>query len=110
MCTVTVRCGFDCRHDVLIAGVERVSDAAAPSEITPRFDHINPYDIRANVPKELGRQVAFNARLDAALAALFALVTGWVVLAAAREWWLVLQGRKPAVAQETPFVESAYAS
>jgi carbon starvation protein len=59
---------------------------------------------------EVGRQVAFNARLDAALAALFALVTGWVVLAAAREWWLVLQGRKPAVAQETPFVESAYAS
>jgi carbon starvation protein len=58
---------------------------------------------------ELGRQVAFNARLDAALASAFALVTFWVILAAAREWWLVLRGRKPATAQETPFVESAYA-
>jgi len=58
---------------------------------------------------EVGRRVAFNARLDAALAALFALVTAWVVLAAAREWWLVLRGRKPARSQEAPFVESAYA-
>jgi carbon starvation protein len=59
---------------------------------------------------ELGRQVAFNARLDAALASAFALVTLWVILAAAREWWLVLRGRKPAVTVEAEFVESAYAS
>jgi carbon starvation protein len=57
---------------------------------------------------ELGTQVAFNARLDAALAALFACVTLLVVLASAREWWLVLRGRKDARVREAPFVESAY--
>lgn len=58
---------------------------------------------------EVGRQVSFNARLDAALASLFASVTLWVILAAAREWWLVLRGRKKAVVREAEFVESAYA-
>ena len=58
----------------------------------------------------LARQVIFNARLDAALAGIFLIVTALVVLASAREWWRVLVGRAPAVATETPFVESAYAS
>jgi carbon starvation protein len=58
----------------------------------------------------LGRQVAFNARLDAALAALFVAVTLVVVVSSAREWLLVLRGRKPALARETPFVETLYAN
>ena len=58
----------------------------------------------------LARQVIFNARLDAALAGIFLIVTALVVLASAREWWRVLVGRTPAMATETPFVESAYAS
>jgi hypothetical protein len=36
------------------------------------------------------------------------LVTVLVVLASAREWMLVLTRRKPARAQESPFVETAY--
>ena len=58
---------------------------------------------------ELGRQVAFNARLDALLTTMFVAVTLFVVVASAREWVLVIRGRKPARAQETPFVETAYA-
>jgi carbon starvation protein len=57
----------------------------------------------------LGRQVAFNARLDAALAVLFVVVTLLVVASSAREWVLVLRGRKPAMPSEAPFVETAYA-
>jgi hypothetical protein len=58
---------------------------------------------------ELGRQVAFNARLDAALTMMFVAVTLIVVVVSVREWLLVIRGRKPAGAQETPFVETAYA-
>jgi carbon starvation protein len=57
----------------------------------------------------LGRQVAFNARLDASLAALFVAVTLVVVVSSAREWTLVLRGRKPALSRETPFVETLHA-
>jgi carbon starvation protein len=58
----------------------------------------------------LGRQVAFNARLDAVLAVLFVAVTLVVVVSSAREWLAVLSGRKPALSRETPFVETAYAN
>jgi hypothetical protein len=36
-------------------------------------------------------------------------VTVLVVVASAREWLLVLTRRRPAVATESPFVETAYA-
>ncbi len=58
---------------------------------------------------ELGARVAFNARLDAGLTTLFVAVTLMVVLASAREWLLVLRGRKQPVLQESAFVETAYA-
>ena len=45
---------------------------------------------------ELGRQVAFNARLDAALTTMFVTVTLIVVVVSVREWLLVIRGRKPA--------------
>ena len=41
---------------------------------------------------ELGRQVAFNARLDAALTAMFVAVTLIVVVVSVREWMLVIRG------------------
>ena len=55
-----------------------------------------------------GARLIFNDRLDAVVAIAFMLVTILVVLASAREWVMVLTRRKPALAQETPFVETAY--
>ena len=56
-----------------------------------------------------GARLIFNDRLDAVVAVAFMVVTLLVVVASAREWILVLTRRKPAVAKETPFVETAYA-
>ena len=39
----------------------------------------------------------------------FMVVTVLVLLSSAREWLLILTRRKPAKAQESPFVETAYA-
>ena len=55
-----------------------------------------------------GARLIFNDRLDAVVAVAFMLVTLLVVVASAREWLLVLTRRKPALARETPFVETAY--
>ena len=57
-----------------------------------------------------GARMIFNDRLDAIVAGAFILVVLLVVVNSAWEWAQVLRRRKPAVAQETPFVESAYAS
>ena len=51
----------------------------------------------------------FNDRLDAVVALAFMLVTSLVVVTSAWEWMMVLRRRKPAVAKEAPFVETAYA-
>jgi carbon starvation protein len=56
-----------------------------------------------------GGRLIFNDRLDAAVAIAFMLVTLLVVAASAREWILVLTRRRPAVANEAPFQETAYA-
>jgi carbon starvation protein len=56
-----------------------------------------------------GARLIFNARLDATVALAFMVVTVLVVLASAREWILVLTNRRPSVAKESPFVETAYA-
>ncbi len=61
------------------------------------------------VAPALGARLAFNDRLDAAVALAFMLVTALVVVTSAWEWVMVLRRRKPAVAREAPFVESAYA-
>jgi carbon starvation protein len=55
-----------------------------------------------------GARLIFNDRLDAVVAVAFMVVTLLVVAASAREWILVLTRRKPALAKETPFVETAY--
>jgi carbon starvation protein len=56
-----------------------------------------------------GARLIFNDRLDAVVTLSFMLVTLLVVLASAREWVLILTHRKLAKAQESPFVETAYA-
>jgi carbon starvation protein len=54
-------------------------------------------------------RLIFNDRLDAALALGFMAVVVLVIVASAREWWLVLSKRKVATVHEAPFVETAYA-
>jgi carbon starvation protein len=57
----------------------------------------------------MGSRLIFNDRLDAAVTAVFMIVTVVVLLSSAREWVLILTRRKPARVQESPFVETAYA-
>ena len=54
-----------------------------------------------------GGRLIVNDRLDAVVAVAFMVVTLLVVAASAREWILVLTRRKPAVAKESPYVETA---
>src|SRR5262249_61757570 len=49
------------------------------------------------------RRLIFNDWLDAAVAGCFMLAAVVILLASAREWWLVVSGRKPAVTSEVPF-------
>jgi carbon starvation protein len=55
-----------------------------------------------------GARLIFNDRLDAVVALTFMIVTVLVVATSAREWLLVLLRRRPATANESPFVETAY--
>ncbi len=52
-------------------------------------------------------RMIFNDRLDAAIALFFVAVVAMLVFTSAREWWLVLSRRKPAVVHEAPYVPSA---
>jgi carbon starvation protein len=56
-----------------------------------------------------GARLMFNDSLDATLTIVFMAATVLVVVASAREWVLLLTRRKPAAANESPFVETAYA-
>jgi carbon starvation protein len=62
-----------------------------------------------SIPGATGTRLIFNDRLDATVALAFMLVTLLVVATSAWEWWMVLRRRKPAVAREAAYVESAYA-
>ena len=55
-------------------------------------------------------RLIFNDYLDAAVAAFFLAAVLVVLADSSREWWAVLQGRKPARSTETPFVPSAAAA
>jgi carbon starvation protein len=52
-------------------------------------------------------RLVFNDRLNAVVALFFMAVVAMLVFTSAREWWLVLSRRKPAVVHETPFVPTA---
>ena len=54
-----------------------------------------------------GARLIFNDRLNAIVALFFMAVVAMLVVTSAREWWLVLSKRKPAVVHETPFVPSS---
>jgi carbon starvation protein len=54
-------------------------------------------------------RLMFNDRLNTFVALLFMAVVALLLAVSIREWWLVLSKRKPAMVNETPFVESAYA-
>ena len=47
-------------------------------------------------------RLIFNDRLNAVVALFFMAVVAMLVFTSAREWWLVLSGRKPAVVHEAP--------
>ncbi len=49
-------------------------------------------------------RLIFNDRLNAIVALFFMAVVAMLVFTSAREWWLVLSQRKPAVVHESPFV------
>jgi carbon starvation protein len=49
-------------------------------------------------------RLIFNDRLNAVMALFFMSVVAMLVFTSAREWWLVLSRRKPAVIHEAPFV------
>ena len=49
-------------------------------------------------------RLIFNDRLNAVVALFFMAVVAMLVFTSAREWWLVLSRRKPAVIHEAPFV------
>src|SRR5262249_50046473 len=51
-------------------------------------------------------RLIINDRLNAVVALFFMAVVAMLVVTSAREWWLVLSRRKPALIHETPFVES----
>jgi carbon starvation protein len=54
-------------------------------------------------------RLIFNDRLNAVVALFFMAVVALLIVTSAREWWLVLAKRKPAVVNEAPYVETAYA-
>lgn len=54
-------------------------------------------------------RLIFNDRLNAIVALFFMAVVALLIVTSAREWWLVLSRRKPAVVHEAPFVETVYA-
>jgi carbon starvation protein len=65
--------------------------------------------LEASVDPSAARLI-FNDRLDAYVALLFMTVVWLVILASAREWVLVISGRKRAEVREAPFVLSATAA
>jgi carbon starvation protein len=52
---------------------------------------------------EVARQMIFNDRLDAAVAAFFMIAVLVILADSAREWLLIVRGRKPARSTEVPF-------
>jgi len=51
----------------------------------------------------VGQRIA-NFYLDAGITLFFMAVVAMLVFTSAREWWLVLSRRKPALVHEAPFV------
>lgn len=88
----------------ITAGIEKVFAA------DPRLGFLSHARSLAGSSDPQAPRLIFNDYLNAALAIAFMMVVVLVIVAAAREWYLTLWGKKEPVLQEAPFVESAYAS
>ncbi len=53
------------------------------------------------------RRISFNYHLDAVITLFFMAVVALLIFTSAREWWLVLSKRKPAVVHEAGYVETS---
>jgi len=87
----------------ITAGIEKVFAS------DPRLGFLAHARSLAGSADPAAARLIFNDWLDALLALAFMAVVVLVILAAAREWYLVLWGRKAPVVHEAAFVESAYA-
>jgi carbon starvation protein len=75
-----------------LAHARRFSDLLAQGQI--------PQGVRSAAD---ATRIIWNDRVDAAVAAFFALSVLVILADSAREWFSILQGRKPAVSTEVPF-------
>ena len=75
----------------------------------PKLGFLAHAESLANSTLPTAQRMIFNDRLDAGLALFFMAVVLVVILASAREWWMVLAGRKAAIVHEAPYVESQLA-
>src|SRR6186713_12009 len=75
----------------------------------PKLGFLAHAQALANSTLPTASRMIFNDRLDAGLALFFMAVVLIVILASAREWWMVLAGKKAPVVHEAPYVESELA-
>jgi carbon starvation protein len=84
----------------LTAGYQKVFSA------DPKLGFLAHAQSLAGTNTPAAARMIFNDRLDAALALFFMGIVVVVILASAKEWYLVAFGRKAPRVNETPFVES----
>jgi carbon starvation protein len=84
------------------AGWEKIFDAA------PALGFLAQADALAKGPRSAtAAALIFNARLDAAVTAVFMLLVGVILVDSLRVWFGILGGSKAAATTETPYVASA---
>ena len=76
----------------------------------PRLGFLAHAESLANSTLPTASRMIFNDRLDAGLALFFMAIVLVVIVASAREWVMVLAGRKAPVVNEAPYVESQLAA
>jgi carbon starvation protein len=74
----------------------------------PKLGFLSHAATLANSTAPNAARLIFNDRLNAVVALFFMAVVAMLVFTSAREWWLVLSRRKPAVVHEAPFVPSTF--
>jgi carbon starvation protein len=72
----------------------------------PKLGFLSHAQSLVSTPGPNTARMIFNDRLDAGLALFFMAIVVVVILASAREWYLIASRRKAPVVNEAPFVES----